>query len=530
MEEGLRLMSLPGEDQGRAYYFRSLRVTGLPPDGDRVVWQAKFQEAFNRKAAQAVHGTDSHAGFADAVFFRSEQEALEMLLHRTLARHPAQEWFWPMVIGEPGGTGNAQPSVLDVVERLRAQPASWVAFAVSLFAVPGFDAVRLLRAIPEPVIAAWIREMDEVSRPVSLASALGSAGQQQPAVRRALEAFGPANPGVVWLAALAVLLDSPSDLASGVAVSKARLGLQRLAKSLGIPSNEDAPPAKKTFTADSQRGNISSESAQERHEENIDSVLPRDAHRLDLPQAMQPGRTSEPVSALEPVNAASELSSPNAEPSAHIEDNSPAINTNPSADSEQTQLLPDWQEAATPLPWLVSGVQTHAAGLFFLLNVMQQLGIAESHSLLAGVPQFVPRVLLCLARQSSATGDDPILAWLRRLVANSATGNLPQPLESSFLPANLPPSLPIASTEDLVRAWSVAVRRWCWHLARLRAGEIIDREGVFFVNRTDLDVSLPMEAVDVRIRKAGLDLDPGWLPWFGLVVRFHYLFRGELYG
>jgi len=32
------------------------------------------------------------------------------------------------------------------------------------------------------------------------------------------------------------------------------------------------------------------------------------------------------------------------------------------------------------------------------------------------------------------------------------------------------------------------------------------------------------------VRRLGLDLDPGWLPWFGRVVRFHYLPRGEFNG
>jgi hypothetical protein len=50
------------------------------------------------------------------------------------------------------------------------------------------------------------------------------------------------------------------------------------------------------------------------------------------------------------------------------------------------------------------------------------------------------------------------------------------------------------------------------------------------VNRTDLDVTLPLELADIRGRRVGLDLDPGWLPWFGRVVRFHYLHRGESHG
>jgi hypothetical protein len=28
--------------------------------------------------------------------------------------------------------------------------------------------------------------------------------------------------------------------------------------------------------------------------------------------------------------------------------------------------------------------------------------------------------------------------------------------------------------------------------------------------------------VSLAVRRAGLDLDPGWVPWFGRVVGFHY--------
>jgi hypothetical protein len=32
-----------------------------------------------------------------------------------------------------------------------------------------------------------------------------------------------------------------------------------------------------------------------------------------------------------------------------------------------------------------------------------------------------------------------------------------------------------------------------------------------------------MSSVRLEIRLAGLDLDPGWVPWLGRVVSFHYL-------
>ncbi len=42
------------------------------------------------------------------------------------------------------------------------------------------------------------------------------------------------------------------------------------------------------------------------------------------------------------------------------------------------------------------------------------------------------------------------------------------------------------------------------------------------ITPTHADVWLAFDQLDLRIRRAGLDIDPGWLPWFGRVVRFHY--------
>ena len=38
-----------------------------------------------------------------------------------------------------------------------------------------------------------------------------------------------------------------------------------------------------------------------------------------------------------------------------------------------------------------------------------------------------------------------------------------------------------------------------------------------------VDVDFHADSVDLQIRLNGLDVDPGWLPWLGRVVRFHYL-------
>lgn len=52
--------------------------------------------------------------------------------------------------------------------------------------------------------------------------------------------------------------------------------------------------------------------------------------------------------------------------------------------------------------------------------------------------------------------------------------------------------------------------------------ELLDRPGRLHATRTHVDVEMPLDAVSLRVRRAGLDRNPGWLPWFGRVVTFHF--------
>jgi hypothetical protein len=37
-----------------------------------------------------------------------------------------------------------------------------------------------------------------------------------------------------------------------------------------------------------------------------------------------------------------------------------------------------------------------------------------------------------------------------------------------------------------------------------------------------IELRLALDAVDLDVRRAGLDLDPGFIPWLGTVIRFVY--------
>ncbi len=59
---------------------------------------------------------------------------------------------------------------------------------------------------------------------------------------------------------------------------------------------------------------------------------------------------------------------------------------------------------------------------------------------------------------------------------------------------------------------------------------LVCRPGRLLATPTHLEVFFAHHQIDVRIRRAGADLDPGWLPWLGRVVRFHYLFGEDPHG
>lgn len=66
------------------------------------------------------------------------------------------------------------------------------------------------------------------------------------------------------------------------------------------------------------------------------------------------------------------------------------------------------------------------------------------------------------------------------------------------------------------------------HLGRQRYGDELFACGLFAVDAmieidvSHIDVYFDPGAVRLDIRRAGLDIDPGWLPWLGKVVKFHY--------
>ncbi|MGH7862993.1 MAG: hypothetical protein ACREOS_12235, partial [Candidatus Dormibacteraceae bacterium] len=98
----------------------------------------------------------------------------------------------------------------------------------------------------------------------------------------------------------------------------------------------------------------------------------------------------------------------------------------------------------------------------------------------------------------------------------------------------------VLGSSTLIMPISDAVREWLSMVApylrvRLRRSlavnprkpldldtTLLRRAGRLYLSATHVDLVLPLDDVSIAVRLAGLDRDPGWLPGFGRVVKFHY--------
>ena len=75
---------------------------------------------------------------------------------------------------------------------------------------------------------------------------------------------------------------------------------------------------------------------------------------------------------------------------------------------------------------------------------------------------------------------------------------------------------------NAAQVWLTACRRFLRRHVRIGLASLVLRPARLAITNTHVDVFFRLTAADLRIRRAGLDIDPGWVPWFARVVTFHY--------
>jgi len=194
----------------------------------------------------------------------------------------------------------------------------------------------------------------------------------------------------------------------------------------------------------------------------------------------------------------------------------PAAAVGPAGPPAPDQDAEDRAEAETGWP-------TGWGGLAFLLAVAGDAGLpaaALEEPLLAGRP--LRWVLWMLAGQvAPVAGDDPARLLLAGLTPDRAEAVLREPP---------PDEDEAAALAGFAAAWAAAAAARLTAAGANPAGDpdgsvvlaMARRPGVVSGGPGWLEVELPLSRVELPIRRAGLDLDPGWVPWLGTVVRYRY--------
>jgi hypothetical protein len=407
-------------------------------------------------------------GARDEILTFTDFPALALACAQAAMTGGLTDWHWRTLDLPPIGTPGEAVAAL-----LAAYPLEAGA-AVAALAERGLLAA-VWRSMPEPAAARLT---------AALALAAGSAVPAWPAAEHvsadAVPALLLARAEATWLAALSALPPRAETVRAAV-----MLALLRWAPSaLSMPDHPAWPALLARLTRQAptvaaeptapvpagRAGRTESEAAARSRSRIQPTIVPDQA----LEAASGPAETAGPASVSETGRAA-------------------RLAAAPAADDPDDPMAAGPVAGEPPQPHGLA-LATSWGGVLFLVNALQRLDI-EPVLAAPGAPTGW-RLLHDLGRRFGMPEEEALAEFLAA-----------QDLDTTA-PAGLIAQLALR-LELLYRP------NGPWPLPLKQPGQVRATE-------THLDLDLSVTEIDIALRLAGLDLDPGWVPWLGRVVSFHY--------
>lgn len=515
LEDALRTASLPG-DSGAVVLVRRLRLPAFSsastPQGLALTLEAYCRSLQILTVSAAT--TEDEIAAAAAVGFRDAFHAHQELGMRLLRGAPPAAWCWPLAV--PGyhawlGDGEA---LRVIAMSLVDLPEAEVALPLWLDTVVAQDAIsRLVASLGEDDAEALLAVLPASSRasaPAGVSASPGranAAGDARGEHAPDSEAMLPAawRRAMTWARRVLTPADTRLRLLEACAHSRmlsVRAGVAEGPMPAENPPRQPAKPRLEAGNGPGQRRQGTA-SATGRDgglgtvDDDREASLPPAASRTALGGATAAGAgTSRRALAGSPDPAAAE----------------------PAGSLTGSATLPGRLHPVAAGTGMAPE-RTLAAGLLFLLPVLASLGLPEwlEENPAWRDAALAARILACTLRRLRVPEDDP--AWVLAM----AVADRPEPMPpgdcwSALVAAGLQPR-PRRTVAEL---WLGGCRRWLRKSARIGVADLVLRPGHMAITATHADVWMAIEQTDLRVRRAGLDLDPGWLPWLGRVVHFHY--------
>jgi hypothetical protein len=504
--------NLPLSDQGRVLLIRRLALGRIAARASPQAVALQIERAAGHLASTAVAFASPLAASADVVVIPGRTEAL-MHLARLHARgiRPA-EWFWPHLAPAWHPDASRAENWVHLLEAAHTLPESPIAAAAVVNEiVTAGKAEELLHAIPAPRAHQWLHRAGFQPDPsdTSFEATRFAVRRLSPRMAGVFRPFPnrfPLDDRSVWLGTLLAVHELPSRAGHpGLAMDLRRClepSFRSHTASSSVPSEAtDARgrsihhPARnrtKPWLVDEPGAGKSQSPSEDRFPSQTSVTRHDSSARLiaaSAQPAIFPGGRNESEYPLEPGAGA-------------------AVEPGRGRPKESPETL---------------GKTTTCAGLLFLVPILERLGIApwlERHPRLLEAA-FPAQLLLSLGRRGGLQDDDPLRLAIEEIAADKPLPPLtdwPAPVRDLLAVPR-----PRCTLGSPVATWSTAVRRWCRRNARMGLIGLIRRRGRFQSSRTHLEICFDLSQIDLRLRRLALDADPGWVPWLGRVIRFHYL-------
>jgi hypothetical protein len=464
-------------DAGRLVLVRRLRLAELPARASAALVARAMENAWRAMALRAVPATHPSATRAQAVFFASRFEARLAWLAAVAAGELPAAWFWAAALPElkTVASMSAGAAIEHVVEAALRESEPAVADALKRW--PDAPLVALARAMP---VATHQRLMQMLassksrqrSAPVAALVSRVRAARALPAplalVARKLAAWAPMEEApanllaALWLQPVLHRLPSVDEV---LAVASRAVWMAGHAAAVTVPGGGTAGEPSMSLAA-------------------LD-VMPMHVPGEPVREAQAGATVAGPVRHESGSDAA-------AKPAAWKIESGLAPQARPAVHAKARVASQSFW------PWLVDASFTRFGGLMLVLNVLAALRFGRW---LEGIEasdrrRMVQGLLRHCLDAAGAEDDEPQRAWL---------GEPARPMDSG------------------VRLWTLRLRRTLRRHARMDLADLVRRPAWVSGTPTHLDVIFAMDDVDLRLRRLGLDADPGWVPWFGRIVNFHFI-------
>jgi hypothetical protein len=495
LEDALRCASLP-DAGGRVLLVRRLALGRLSGTLSSQALAELIEQRFSATTPVWAEGGTAAAATAAHVAFAGALQARTLLSVRLARGEDCSAWYWPLAVPEWRGASGAA----DALRRMASTMAGWPECRQALSAW-GAALIRAgqAQALMDAIDAEAGRQLLLQAGLSDLAVTAGDGSGEPPA---------PACPPASWRTADKG--DGPPQTLPRPRVHPLKPpeaeGPHRVAPA-AVTSTQarakackaDPPEPRPAHTRPAVSGPAGHEP------ENQDGRSGPDRRSRSSP-APSPPRALAQGPALAGSTAASG-------PAAASVKAEPAV----------TPSISEWASG-----FAIAGAPTTQGGLLFLLPVLARLGLGHWPPP-AGDAGFTRRVLRQALQRLRVEPDDviwalvdasaPVAAWPEQAPAGWA-----DPLLRTTGHGRSPDVALAAGTDADAQAgvWLDAARRWLRRRGGIGLASLVARPARLHLTATHVDVHFCLRDADMRVRRAGLDVDPGWLPWFGRVVNFHF--------